>query len=97
MSTVDIAAGDPDGMDAATMALVSEAVGLLKRATVPREEAVAAVVQRVKVEAVFGAVAGTIFGSFARVAGAAPDLLGLNDPLGSSTDQQRGHSTEATE
>lgn len=96
MSAIDLP-GDPDGLDAATMALVGEAVGLLRRATVPREEAVEAVVQRVKLEAVFGAVAGTIFGSFGRVATAAPDLLGLNDPIGPGTGPHNGHSTEATE
>lgn len=68
---------DPDEMDAVHLHLVQEAAGLLREAAVPRPAAVEAAVQRVKVEAVLGALLGAVSGSFGRVAHATPELLGL--------------------
>ena len=93
MSTVDVF-DDPDGLDRVTMALVGEAAGLLRSIAVPREEAVEATVQRVRAEAIVSVLAGSIFGSFGRVARATPDLLGLRDDLPGSDD---GPTTAPTE
>lgn len=71
---------DPDGLASETLALVRDAAALLSGAPVPRPEAVEQVVSRLQVEAVIGAVLGTVGGSLGRVARAAPDLLGLVEP-----------------
>ncbi|MEE8603619.1 hypothetical protein [Euzebya tangerina] len=71
---------DPDGLASETLALVRDAAALLSGAAVPRPDAVEQVVSRLQVEAVVGAVLGTVGGSLGRVARAAPDLLGLVDP-----------------
>ncbi len=68
---------DPDEMDVVSLHLVREAAGLLRESTVARPEALEAAVQRVKVEAVLGALLGAVGGSFGRVAHAMPDLMGL--------------------
>ena len=68
---------DPDGLGVDVLALVRDAAVLLQDAAVPRPAALEQTVKRVKLEAVLGAVLGTVGGSMGRVARAAPDLLGL--------------------
>lgn len=68
---------DPDRLDQSTLTFVADAAALLRNATVVRDEAVEAVVRRVKAETVIATVLSTIGGSMARVARATPELLGL--------------------
>lgn len=73
-------AEDPDRLDQPTLALVADAAELLRNAAVVRDDAVDAVIRRVKAEAVIASLLATIGGSMGRVAQAAPELLGLVDP-----------------
>ena len=68
---------DPDDLGVDVLALVRDAAVLLQDAAVPRPAALEQTVKRVKLEAVLGAVLGTVGGSMGRVARAAPELLGL--------------------
>lgn len=81
---------DPDSFDAAAMARIAEAATLLRDIAVPRPAAVDQVVRRVRFDAFMATVAGTVAGSISRVGRAAPELLGLSEPLEDHTDPTDG-------
>ncbi len=68
---------DPERLDQPTLRLVADAADLLRTASVVRDDAVEAVVRRVRAETVIATVLSTIGGSLARVGRAAPELFGL--------------------
>lgn len=70
---------DPDRLDVAALAFVTEAASLLRAEARPRAQAVDRTVARVRMEAFIGSVAGNVGGALGRLAAAAPDLLGFYD------------------